>query len=148
MRRFVAVALTAAAIAVPSATVLAVSGSAEGAATHSIACSGLSGTETGTVTVSKCLPAKAGYTSVKGTSTKLATGGTLTWNNGKTTIVGKPKLNLTGKACPKGDTEDTATGSVTGGTAANTKKGDTFSASVCITKTGAISILKNSKVDL
>lgn len=148
MRRFVAVALTAAALAVPSATIIAVSGSAEGAATHSIACSALSGTEKGTVTVSSCLPAKAGYTSVKGTSTKLATGGTLTWNNGKTTIVGKPKLNLKGTACPKGDTEDTATGLVTGGTAANTKKGDTFSASVCITKAGAISLLKNTKVDL
>ena len=129
MRRFVTVALTAAALAIPSAALVGIAAPA-GAVSH-VTCSTLKGTTTGTVTVGGCLPTQATNKTVSGASSKLAYGGTLKWApSGKTTIVSKPKLT-TGKACPAGSTEEIATGTVTGGTSAYTKKGDVFSAKVC-----------------
>ena len=144
MRRFATVALTAVALAIPSATLVGIAAPA-GAVSH-VTCTALTGTTSGTVTVSKCTPASTTYKTVTGTSLKLALGGTLKWApSGKTTIVGKPTLNTKGKACPKGSTEEVATGKVTGGTSTYTKKGDVFSASVCLTGS-KVNILKGSKV--
>jgi hypothetical protein len=147
MRRLIMSATAVVALATPAA-LLAVGNAAPAgaAAKSSVTCTALTGTTTGTVTVSKCTPASSTNKTVTGTSIKLATGGTLTWAPSKqTTIVGKPKLTLGGKACPKGSSEEIATGSVTGGTSKYTKKGDVFSASVCLSGT-KVSILKNSKV--
>lgn len=143
MRRFVTVALTAAALAIPSAALVGITSPA-GAVSH-VTCSTLTGTTTGTVTVGGCVPTQSTNKTVSGKSTQLASGGTLKWApSGKTTIVSKPKLSK-GTACPKGSTESIATGTVTGGTSSYTKKGDVFSAKVCITGT-KVSILKGSKV--
>ena len=145
MRRFVTVALTAAALAIPSAALVGLAAPA-GAVSH-VTCTALTGTEKGSVTVSKCTPASTTYKTVTGTSSKLATGGTLKWApSGKTTIVSKPKLKAGGTGCASGSTKEVATGTVTGGTATYTKKGDVFSATVCLAKSGAVSILKGTKV--
>lgn len=143
MRRFVTVALTAAALAIPSAALVGIAAPA-GAVSH-VTCSTLTGTTTGTVTVGGCVPTQSTNKTVSGKSSQLAKGGTLKWApSGKTTIVSKPTLT-TGKACPAGSSEEIATGKVTGGTSAYTKKGDVFSAKVCI-KGSKVSILKGSKV--
>ncbi|MGD0393269.1 MAG: hypothetical protein ABSC41_11565 [Acidimicrobiales bacterium] len=116
------------------------------AAKSSVTCTALTGTTTGTVTVSKCTPASSTNKTVTGTSAKLATGGSLVWAPSKqTTIVSKPKLKVGGTGCAKGSTEEVATGSVTGGTSKYTKKGDVFSASVCLTGK-KVTIVKGSKV--
>jgi hypothetical protein len=147
MRRLIMSATAVVALATPAALLAVGNATPAGAASKSsVSCTALTGTTKGTVTVSKCTPASATNKTVTGTSLKLATGGTLTWApSGQTTIVSKPKLTVGGKACAKGSTEEVATGSVTGGTSKYTKKGDVFSASVCLTGT-KVNILKGSKV--
>jgi hypothetical protein len=156
MRRLLIVAATAVTLAIPSATLMGLSGSAGAANSHasSVTCTKLTGTETGNVTVSGCTPASAKNTSASAKSVSLALGGYLKWaSSGQTTKVSKPHLVTTGKACPSGTSEEVATGTVVaGGTSTYTKTGDAFSASVCITKAGTkkgtIAILKGTTVKL
>ena len=149
MRRFpVAVALVAA-LAVPSAAVVGLSGTAgAGNAVLGTSCAKLSGTITGTVTISTCSPKLATYASASAKSSSLATGGTLKWKtSGKTTIIAKPTLTTvaTPNCTVAGSSEEKAVGAITGGTATYTKKGTTFRASVCISPSGALSLAKGTK---
>ena len=87
------------------ACVMGVSSSAFASKAHktakvTIKCSGLSGTLTGTTTLTGC---KGGNTGGSSTSlgAKLASGGTITWTSGATTTVGTPTLaTLSTSKCP------------------------------------------------
>jgi hypothetical protein len=133
MRRFPVVIALVAALAVPSAVVVGLSGTA--GATTTASCSKLAGTAATTVTISTCTPKEATYASASGKSSSLENGGTLTWSTSKkTTIIAKPTLTKQTNKCGTGYTEEKATGKITGGTATYTKKGETFTAYVCIGK--------------
>ncbi len=133
MRRFPVVIALVAALAVPSAVVVGLSGTA--GATSTSTCSKLSA-KAGVVTITTCTPKVAGYTSASGSEAALAKGGTLTWTNKKTTIIAKPTLTkVTPNKCTgSGNTEEKAVGKITGGTATYTPHGQSFTAYVC-TKT-------------
>ena len=47
--------------------------------------------------------------------------------------------------CASGSAEEKAVGKITGGTATYTKKGETFTAFVCVSKTGALSLAPKTK---
>lgn len=152
MRRVLLAAATAVALSVPASVALV--GSATPAfAASSITCSSLTGTITTTVTVKTCTVPKADkrtYASASGSASSLAEGGTLTWSTSKaTTIISKPTLTSPGQGrCASGSTEEDAVGTVTGGTAVVTKVGDVFSADVCITAKGKITLVSGTKASL
>ncbi len=154
MRRILMAAAAATALSVPVATVVVTSGSSPAFAASSLTCKKLTGTATSTVTISKCSPLtkaeKKTYKSATGSSASLATGGTITWStSGATTVIGKPTVTSPGQGrCKKGSTEEDATGTVTGGTAAVTNAGDTFAADVCVTSSGALSLVKGTVASL
>ena len=147
MRRLLMAATVAAAFAVPAGLVLT---SSPASAASSVTCKKLSGTITGTITISKCTPkAPKGEKdkTLSGQATGLATGGSLTWSpSGKTTTVGKPVTTSPGQGkCPTGWTEYISSGTVTGGTATYTHAGDTFSSDDCVNNsTSVIAILKGT----
>ena len=147
MRRFpVAIALVAA-LAVPSAAVVGLSGTA-GAAVLGTSCAKLTGNASTTVTISVCSPKLATYASAKGTSSALLNGGTLTWSTSKkTTIIAKPTLtSVSPVTCTvAGSAEEKAVGKITGGTATYTKAGETFRATVCVSPAGALSLAPGTK---
>jgi len=149
MRRFpVAIALVAA-LAVPSAAVVGLSGTAgAGNAVLGTSCAKLTGTATTTVTISTCSPKLATYASAKGTSSALTNGGTLTWSTSKkTTVIAKPTLTgVSPVTCTvAGSLEEKAVGKITGGTATYTKAGTYFRATVCVSPTGALSLAPGTK---
>ena len=124
-------------------------------ASSSLSCKKMTGNASSTVTISKCTPLtkaeKKLYKSASGNSVARETGGTITWSSsGNTTTIGKPTVTSPGQGrCKKGNDEEDATGTVTGGTAAVTNAGDTFSADVCVnTSTGAIVLVKGTTADL
>ena len=146
MRRFpVAIALVAA-LAVPSAAVVGLSGTA-GAVVLGSSCAKLTGTASTTVTISVCSPKVATYASATGTSAALLNGGTLTWSTSKkTTVIAKPTVtSVTPNTCASGSSEIKAVGKITGGTATYTKAGTTFTAYVCVTSAGALSLAPGKK---
>ena len=107
----------------------------------------------GPVTVKKCSVVKADkklYKSLTAASgIDLAAGGTLTWSSsGTTTVIGAPTVTSPTGNCPTKDTEELATGTVTGGSSAVTHAGDTFRAEVCITPKNKIKLAKGTVVDL
>src|ERR1700692_512825 len=138
MRRFpVAIALVAA-LAVPSAAVVGLSGTAgAGNAVLGTNCAKLTGNASTTVTISVCSPKLATYASAKGTSSSLTNGGTLTWSTSKkTTVIAKPTITgVSPNTCAAGSLEEKAVGKITGGTATYTKAGETFTAKVCVSST-------------
>ena len=149
MRRLFMAATLAATLAVP-ATLVATSSPAFAAS--SITCKKLSGTITGTITISKCKPkAPKGEKdkTLSGQAANLAAGGTLTWApSGKTTIVGSPNTTSPGQgACKAGSTEYDSTGTVTGGTSTYTHAGDAFSSKDCVDGSGNITLLKGTTAD-
>ena len=135
-----------AALAVPSAAVVGLSGTA-GAAVLGTSCSKLIGNAATTTTISGCTPKQATYASAKAKSSALLNGGTLTWSTSKkTTVIAKPTItSVTPNKCASGSSEDKAVGKVTGGTATYTKKGETFTAFVCVSSTGALSLAPGTK---
>ena len=146
MRRFpVAIALVAA-LAVPSAAVVGLSGTA-GAAVLGTSCAKLTGNASTNVTLSACSPKLATYASATGKSAALLNGGTLTWSTSKkTTVIAKPTVtSVTPNKCASGSAEEKAVGKITGGTATYTKKGETFTAFVCVASTGALSLAPGTK---
>ena len=152
MRRFpVAIALVAA-LAVPGAAVVGLSGTAgAGNAVLGTSCAKLTGTATTTVTISSCVPFQATYASASAGAASLALGGTLKWkSSNKTTIIAAPTLTpITPANCAvAGSTEEKAVGAITGGTATYTKKGAKFTASVCLSPSGALSLAKGTKATL
>jgi cysteine sulfinate desulfinase/cysteine desulfurase-like protein len=153
MRRMIVAAAALAALATPASLFVVGGSTVAGAATpKSLVCSKVSGTDTSTVTISSCAVPKADaklYASASGKASSLEKGGTITWTSSKKTTV----LKLTVKSstgCAVGDLTEKATGSVTGGTASTaiTSKGQAVSLTVCINKSGAISLKPGTKADI
>ena len=153
MRRMIVAAAALAALATPASLFVVGTSTVAGAATpKSLVCSKVSGSDKSTVTISGCaVPAadKKTYASASGKATSLEKGGTITWTSSKKTTV--LKLKVTGSTgCATGDLTEKATGSVTGGTASTavTSKGQPVSLTVCINKSGAISLKPGTKADI
>jgi hypothetical protein len=153
MRRILMAAAALGALSIP-ASVAVIGSSSQAFASSSLSCAKLKGTDTSTVTVLKCSPLtkaeKKPYKEATGSSTELATGGTLTWSGGTTTIISKPSTTTeTPGACKTGDEEVIANGTVTGGTATVTHAGDSYSADICLDlKNGKVSLVKGTTFDL
>ena len=159
--------LLAAAIVLPVSvvSVVAFSGGqavAKGGPKGKVTCTSMSGTETGTLTISGCTDTNAtpgtGAGSHPFTTLTLETGGTVTWDSGATTTFGKPAL-VTVKAtkCPgyvKSSKKHPYTGSEPGaikysGTVtadtAGLKPNGKYSGEACLSASGSISTLKSLK---
>jgi len=97
-----------------------------------------------------CTPKNVSYVSATGTALAFLSGGLLTWSpSKKTTPLGKPTVKkVTPDKCAVGGTEYSYSGSVSGGTATYTKKGDVVTAKVCVTKLLAVSLLPGTKLAL
>jgi hypothetical protein len=153
MRRILMAAAALGALAFPASVAL-IGTSSPAFATSSLSCAKLKGTDTSTVTILKCSPLtkaeKKAYKEATGSSTELATGGTLTWSGGATTIISAPSTTTaTPGACKTGDEEVTASGTVTGGTAVVTHTGDDYSAHICLDlKNGKVSLVKGTTFEL
>ena len=152
MRKTIAAAAALAALAMPASLLVVGGASVAGATPKALVCTKVSGSDKSTVTISGCaVPAadKKTYASASGKATSLEKGGTITWTSSKKTTV--LKLKVSGSTgCAVGDLTEKATGSVTGGTAATavTSKGQPVSLTVCINKSGAISLKPGTKADI
>jgi hypothetical protein len=152
MRRFIMVVAVVTSMAVPASIAL-VAQAPPAFAGVSLTCAKLKGTTNGPVVAKKCSVSKANKklfkTLTAPTAIDLAAGGTLTWSSsGETVTIGAPVLTTPKGNCPTKDSEELATGTVTGGTSTVTHAGDTFRAEVCITSKGKISLAKGTVVDL
>jgi hypothetical protein len=147
MRRFVVVLSSIACLAIPVSMAGLWNGPASAAS--SVTCKKLVGTITGNVKVSACLPTSKTEKSASAPAASLASGGTLTWNSGKTTTLTLSTSSPGQGACKKGSSEYDATGTVTGGTSTYTHAGDVVSGRVCVnTTTGAISLVPKTVMSL
>jgi hypothetical protein len=154
MRRLFTVAAVVVALSIPaSVATVAVAGPAF--AGTGITCTGLKGTITTTVTISKCTPSGGkGYKTASAPATDLATGGNITWkSSGATTTIGDASYSGgTQGSCKKGNDEYMFTGTVTAASTTGTgipAVGDAVSATACVeTKNGKITLLKGTKMDL
>ncbi len=149
-----------AALALSISGVALVSGGQAFAATGpkgKVTCSSITGTASGTVTVSGCIDAKGastGGSSQPLPTTSLALGGTVTWVNGKTTTFSQPSIVATNaKKCPgyvKGGSNnpsaDKFAGAVTSDTSGMKVPGK-FKGAVCISPSGNVTALKALKVN-
>ena len=152
MRRLILVGAAVATMAVPT-SIAATTLAPQAGAAVSLTCAKLKGTTTGPVSASKCSVSKADKklfkTLTAPSAISLATGGTLTWtSSGETVNIGSPNLVSGSGGCPTKDTEEIATGTVTGGTSTVTNAGDTFRADVCIAGNGNVKNAKGSVIDL
>jgi hypothetical protein len=148
MRRILIGGVALATLAIPTAALVA-TGPAFAVVKKSIPCTTVTGTLTGSVTITGCkvpLTLKKKYVSASApNSSALATGGTLTWSPaGTTTILGAPTTS-TGTLCPAGDTDVIAKGVVTGGTAKVTGKGQKYGGEFCIDASGNVSVAPGTK---
>jgi hypothetical protein len=146
MRRIV---LILAAMALPvSALTVGLAGQA-GAASK-ITCTTMSGSASGTTTISGCTGGVTGGSSHPLNSTALATGGTISWVSGSSTTIGAPTLTATSaKKCPgyvKGassnPTADKFVAAVTADTGDGIKVPGSAKGAVCIAANGTITALK------
>ncbi len=152
MRRIVTVLLASATSFAVPATVLAVSGAAPASAASSLTCPKLKVAAGGVVTISKCAVPKADKKIDKkltGNVGALESGGTLTWvPSGQTVVIGPPQITTLSPAgiCPNktGEAAFLATGPVTGGTSTVTSSTDSYSATVCLSGKGKISLAKGT----
>jgi hypothetical protein len=117
------------------------------AAGSSIACKTLTGTITGNVTLKGCT-GNTGKASKPLPATALASGGTITWKNGKTTTVTLTVTSGSGAKCAVGDSEYDATGKVTADTTGSAKVKGKATADVCVTPAGAVSLVPGTKAVL
>lgn len=152
MRRLILVVTACATVAVPT-SIAVVSMAPQAGATVSLTCAKLKGTTNGPVSASKCTVSKAQrklYKTLTAPSAiSLATGGTLTWaSSGETVTIGPSTLSSGSGGCKPKDTEEIATGTVTGGTSKVTNAGDTFYADVCIDSKGHIKNAKGTVISL
>ncbi len=153
MRRLIMVLAAVTTVAVPVGVATVVLAPASNAAV-SLTCAKLKGSESGSVSVSKCAVPKADKKTFKTLSaqnaTALATGGTLTWSSsGAHVTISAPHLTSgPAGACPSKDTTETATGTVAVGDGVVTHNGDTFKTTVCITSKGKIKNAKGTVVEL
>jgi hypothetical protein len=159
MRRIFTMAAIAAAMTIPAsvAAVGVVNAGTAGAAS-AISCTGLKGTISGNITISKCNPSGGkAFKSASAPASSLATGGTLTWKPYKhsvnTTTVSLSVTSPGQGACKAGYDEYDATGSVTAETGASgvgiPVVGDTVSARACVDSTnGKIELVKHTSFTL
>ncbi len=152
MRRIVMVLLAGGtALAVPT-TVVALSGAVPASAASSLTCPKLKVAAGGVVTISKCAVPSADKKIDKkltGNVGALESGGTLTWTpSNQTIVIGAPGITTLNPAgiCPNkaGEAAFLATGPVTGGTSTVTSTTDTYSATVCLSAKGKISLAKGT----
>jgi hypothetical protein len=154
-RRILTLAAVAAAFTIPvSAATVVLGSSSPASASSSLSCAKLTGNINNNVTITKCTPLtkaeKKTYKSGSAVALDLAEGGTITWSSsGATTIISAPTLTTGPGTCKTSTknpvTEETATGTVTGGNAAVTNNGDTFYAEVCVNNnSGAITLVKGT----
>jgi len=152
MRRLILVVAAVASVALPTSIAVVTAAPQAGAAV-SLTCAKLKGTTNGPVSAFKCSVSKADkklYKKLTAPSAiSLATGGTLTWSSsGQTVTIGSPTLSGASGHCPSKDTEEIATGTVTGGSSTITHAGDSFRVDVCISSKGKVSNAKGTVVDL
>jgi hypothetical protein len=117
------------------------------AAASGIACKSMTGNIAGNVTLKKCT-GNTGKASQALPATALASGGTITWKNNKTTTVKLTVKNGPGTKCATGDSEYDASGKVTKDTTGSVKKGDKTVAKVCVSPAGAISLLPGTQATI
>jgi len=150
MRRLLLAVSIVTATAIPSSIAI-VGSSSPASAASSVSCTKLSGTITGTVTITKCTPKSSTNKSASALATSIVGSGTLTWttSGGTTDIsVGTPTSPGQG-GCKKGNVEYDITGSVTGGTSTYTAAGDDITGRACLkTATGALSLVKGTALTL
>jgi hypothetical protein len=126
------------------------------AVTAKIKCSHLNGNVTGTITASGCTGVPTGGGSKPIAATALASGGTVTWLNNKTTTIDKP--TLTGETdtgehagttgCPTGTSETEASGHVTADTTGLSPVPGKYKAEVCVDGSNNITLEPGSKLKL
>jgi hypothetical protein len=131
----------AVALALPIGGAVALtSGPAGAVKTKTITCTKATGsTNTGKIKLKKC----NGNTGTKSTNLSialLASGGTVTWANAKTTTFGSPTL-ATGSNCPAGDTDELFSGTVSADTTGSAKPiPGVYNGEVCIDGSGNFSL--------
>jgi len=146
MKRF-GVGVVSAILVAASLSLVAMSGPAYAAS--SVTCKKVSGSISGTVTISLCSPVKAGYTSLSGLATKLVAGGPLTWSTSKKTTIIKTVAKQTGTGCKAPAMEYDVSGTVTGGTAAYTKVGDVVKGRACVNLLAkTVTLVPNTSITL
>ena len=128
-------------------TALAALSGPASAATPGIACKKLTGTITGTVTLASCTGNTGGASKPLPAAT-LASGGTITWQNGKTTTVTLKVTQGPGTKCAAGSTEYDAKGKTTKDTTGSALIGGKVKANVCVSAAGAVSLLPGSKATI
>jgi hypothetical protein len=111
-----------------------------------IACSKLSGTLGGSITVSGCSPGTAGYAK----AVLDPTGTFFTWSkSGRTTTVSLGTPTSPGQgACAKGHVEYDFSGTVAGGTSSYTTAGDPIYGTTCASKSGKLTLLGGTTFSL
>jgi hypothetical protein len=117
------------------------------AAVTGIACKSMSGNISKTVTLKGCT-GNTGKASKPLPAAALASGGTINWKNGKTTTVSLAVAQGSAAKCAVGDTEYNATGKVTADTTGSAKVKGKVKASVCISATGAVSLVPGTKATI
>lgn len=154
MRRLVMAASAVIALSIPVGVAVTGSSAPAFAGGSSIQCTGLKGTETGTVTISKCTPSGGkGYKSASAPSADLATGGNLTWSNSSaTTTVGDVSTMSPGQgSCPKKNIEYEFSGTVTAASTSGSgipAVGDAVTGDACVSSKGKITLLKGTTIGL
>jgi hypothetical protein len=158
MRRLILAASAALALSIPVGAAVIVP-SAPAWAASSISCTGLKGTISGNITITKCLP-KGGkaFASASAPASSLESGGTLTWKPYKgsdnTTTVSLSVTSPGQGGCKKGYDEFDATGTVTaeGGTTVGVgipQVGDDVAARACVdTTNGKIALVAHTSFTL
>jgi len=110
-----------------------------------VTCAHVTGTTGGTMKLSACSPASA----TNRTASTVALGSTLTWSkSGQTTVESQSSSSPGQGACPLHSTELDISGSVTGGTSTYTVVGDVVSASLCVSRTGHLSLVPGTTYGL
>jgi hypothetical protein len=125
------------------ATFLTFTGPANATVTG-IKCRRMTGNISSTVTLKRCT-GNTGTASKPLPAASLASGGTITWKNGKTTTVSLTVTQGSAANCAAGDSEYNATGTVTKDTTKSVKIGGKVKASVCVAPTGAISLVPGTR---
>ena len=110
-----------------------------------IACSKLTGTLGGSMTVSGCTPVATGYTK----AALDPTGTVLTWSkSGRTTGVSLGTPTSPGQGSCQGPDRQDFSGTVTGGTSTYTTPGDPIVAATCATRAGKLRLLAGTTISL
>jgi hypothetical protein len=128
-----------------TAGTLAMSGSAYAAAEKSITCKTLTGPDaSGNIVISKC-NGNTGGSTVSFPFATLASGGVVTWTNGKTTTFGTVTTGTGKKTAKCATTPITFKATVSADTTGLTKLG-TSTGEVCVAASGAFSFVKPMKI--